>query len=157
MAQPPPGSQYLEHWSSACTRQRCKPLSPNYFCLSRIILCTAILCPPQSPVLSESSPATGSLLPGQAGSDFSNLVVSVLGILLASLRCWVGMFFAPIGCFMGFLGSVLLGSAFSLCVAPWSNGYVLILCFGDGAVLGASASEESVLRPHHGEEQKAAV
>ena len=62
----------------------------------------------------ESSPATGSLLPGQAGSAFSNVVVSVLGILLAFLRCWVGMFFAPFRCFMGSLGSVLLGSAFSL-------------------------------------------
>ena len=70
--------------------------------------------PPQSPVLSESSSATGSLLPGQAGSAFSNLVVSVLGILLVSLSSWVGMFFCSILVFHGFLGSVLLGSAFSL-------------------------------------------
>ena len=41
--------------------------------------------PPQSPVLSESSPATGSHLPGQAGSVLSSIAVFVLGILLVCL------------------------------------------------------------------------
>ena len=117
--------------------------------------------PPQSPVLSESSPATGSSLPGQAGSVFSNIVVFVLGILLVYLRCWVGMFFCSVSVLHGvsrvrFFWGLRFPSRL-ICLAPWSNTCVLTFCFGDGAVLGSSASGESVLRPHHGEEQKAAV
>ena len=68
--------------------------------------------PPQSPVLSESPPLTGSDLPGQAGSSISCIVAFVIGILSVCLRFGVGTFFAPLRCFMGSFG-FFLGSAVS--------------------------------------------
>ena len=83
----------------------------------------------QSPVLSESSPATGSHLPGHAGSVFASIAFSVLGVLLVSLCCWVGMFLAPFRCFMGSLGSAFLGSAISLKDSfAWHLGVETPLC-----------------------------
>ena len=61
--------------------------------------------PPQSPVLSESPPDTGSDLPGQAGSSLSCIVAFVISILVVCLRFGVGTFFAPLRCFMGSFGS----------------------------------------------------
>ena len=77
--------------------------------------------PPQSPVLSESSPATGSDLPGQAGSVLPCIVAFVIGILLACLRFWVGMFFAPLRCFMESSGFAFLGSSVSLKARLFGN------------------------------------
>ena len=67
---------------------------------------------PQSPVLSESPPVTGSDPPGQAGSSLSSIVAFVIGILLVCLRFGVGTFFAPLRCFMASFGFPFWGLRF---------------------------------------------
>ena len=83
--------------------------SPNYCCLSRIILCTAILCPHSRRPFLSLRPLQDLFSQAKRFFFFSNIAVSVLVYLR-----WVGMYFAPFRCFIGFLGSVLLVSAFSL-------------------------------------------
>ena len=115
---------------------------------------------PQSPVLSESPPVTGSDPPGQAGSSLSSLVAFVIGILFGLSPFWGWHVFCSASVLhdvfrVPFLGSAVSLKACFLCrmvkclltnpfLRRWSR-------FRRKRIRGIG------FRPHHGEEQKAAV
>ena len=134
--------------------------SPNYCCLSRIFLCSAILCPLSRRSFLSLRPLQDPISQAKLEALFQVLWLLFWASFLFVSALGLASFASTFGASWGFLGLFLWGLRFTsrlVCWVPWFSLCVLALHFGDGAVLGTSASEESGLRPLQGEEQEAAV